>query len=290
MMNRGQEAYGERPHAYLHDHGGGKLDYVFDVLNFAAGRPGRTRLEVNTAFWASELEYMPEGDGYVAVLEVEAAVKSMDYEEVARKSAMTRDPKDSIDDLAGRLVLDRITFDLDPGEYRLALSVRDSLSRKIGIFQTETSVRAFPPGEMRVSDIQLALDVRSGEPGDPFLKGPYQVVPYPVGTFPSDRDIYLYFEIYGLAPSPTGDTLYSVDFLIKPRERSTSSWFGSSKGRVVPGVTTSFDGAGREGVVREYIVLDPSTFQTGVYDVEITVRDRVSDREAGRSISFGVRG
>jgi GWxTD domain-containing protein len=290
MLEQGQVAYREQPQAYLHDHGGERLDFVFDVLSFAGDQAGQSKLELNFAYWANDLGYFaaPTG-GFDAVLGMDVVLKTDDYREVARRKQRTEDHKDSIDDLEGRIVVDQAYVLAAPGEYRLALSVRDSVSGDVGIFTTDVNVLEFPEGQLAISDLQLALDVRGGQPGDPFLKGPYQVVPYPLGTFPRDRDAYLFFEIYGLTASPTGDVLYTVEFLIRPQKTETSSWFGSSKGRVVPGVATAYDGTGKAGVAREWIVLDPATFTSDLYDVEVKVTDRVADREAARSVTFAVQ-
>lgn len=289
LLVRGQEGLEKRPRAYQHDYGGGKLDYFFDVQRFSDQGSGRTRLEINTAFWAKDLKFMREGADQVAVLETEVALKTPDFREVGHTAKRTRDRRDSIRNLQGSLVLDQISLVTDPGDYRLALSVRDSLSGNSGIFQTETSVPDFGPGQFAISDIQLALAVSRGEPGGLFTKGNLQVVPYPLGTFPRDRDIFLYFEIYGLKLSRTGDALYTVEFKIQPRTETTASWFGSSKGQVVPGVATAYDGTSTSSNVQEYFSLDPTTFTEDVYDVRITVHDRVSERQVERATTFAVQ-
>jgi GWxTD domain-containing protein len=290
MFQKGQEQIRERPRAYRHDYGGGTLDLVFDVQSFSDAGSGRSRVEVNTALWAKDLTFRPEGEGRVAVLEVEAALKTREFRDVERVAKTTRDHRGATEDLAGRMLVDQVVMVVAPGPYRLALSVQDSLSRDIGVYQTEIEVPAFPAGAFAMSEVQRALDVRSAAPDAPFVKGGLQIVPYPPGTYPRDRDIFLYFEIYGLALSPTGDALYTVQFLIRPRDVTVASWFGTSKGRAIPGVATAYDGAARSSSVQEYIALDPKTFTKGVYDVEVTVRDRVADRETSRSVFFGVSG
>jgi hypothetical protein len=67
-----------------------------------------------------------------------------------------------------------------------------------------------------------------------------------------------------------------------------SSWFGSSKGRVVPGVGTAYEGHARENIAREFIVLESTTFRSGVYDVAVRVTDRVAGRSAEGAIAFGI--
>lgn len=288
MMERGQETLHDRPRAYRHDFGGGKLDVVFDVQSFADPSSGKTRLQVNTAMWAKDLMFRREGDAQEAVWDVQVALLTRDYRDVARTQRMARDRRGAAEDPTGRLVLDQTTLRVEPGAYRLALCVQDSLSRNVGVFRTEVTVLDFPAGTLSMSDIQRAADVRPAGTSEPFVHEGLQVVPYPPGTYPADRDIHLYFEVYGLSRSPTGDALYTVTFVIRPRSVGKSSWFGSSKGRVVPGVATSYDGAARSGSVREYFALDPKTFEDGVYDVEIRVKDRVADREVSRATAFAV--
>ncbi len=288
MMERGQETLHDRPRMYRHDFGGGKLDVVFDVQCFADRESGRTRVLVSTAMWAKDLRFRAEGDGREAVWEVQLALQTRDYHDVARTQRFARDRKTLEEDLSGRLVLDQTALLVDPGSYRLALSVQDSVSRNAGVFRTEVTVPAFPEGVLALSDVQRAVDVRPARPGDAFVREGLQVVPYPPGTYPADRDIHLFFEIYGLALSPTGDALYTVTFTIRPRSTGRSSWFGSSKGRLIPGVATSYDGRARSPTAREYFALDPKTFDDGVYDVEIRVTDRVADAAVSRAAAFAV--
>jgi hypothetical protein len=291
LLARGQENLEKRPRAFLLEQGGGKLDYFFDVQCFSDRGSGQTRVEINTAFWADKLRFAPEGDAFTAVLDTEAALRTPDYRPVARAVKSTHSRRASLSNLKGQLVLDQITLVTDPGDYRLALSVRDSLSGNTGVFQTETAVPAYFPGDFAISDVQLALSVKSASeaPDGLFVKGNLQVVPYPLGTFPKDRDIYVYFEVYGLELSDTGDALYTVQFKIQPRSPSTVSWFGSSKGRVTPGVATAYNGSSRSRNVQEYFSLEPSTFTEDVYDVEIEVTDLVSDRVTKRSAAFAVQ-
>jgi hypothetical protein len=58
---------------------------------------------------------------------------------------------------------------------------------------------------------------------------------------------------------------------------------------VVPGITSTFEGTGAAGTVYEYIIFDPSTFGNDLYEVELTVHDRVNDATTTGSVSFGVQ-
>jgi GWxTD domain-containing protein len=292
MMQRGQTALRETPHVYLHDYGGASLEYVFDVLNFAgpAGE-GDTRVEVNLAVASSQLEYRDSDvEGIEAVLEVEGLVQDPDYQPVARTAHTTRNHRLDQTGLGESLVLDRLAVRLPGGEYRLALSLRDSLSGNVGIYRTEILVREFPPGVLALSDIQVALDVDRAEPGDPYAKGGFRVTPYPAAVFPPGRDVFLFFEVYGLAVSPAGESFYEVEFTIRPVGEVGVAWFGTSRGKAAPGVGTAYDGVGVGARAAEFIALDPETLKEGTYEVEILVTDRVSDAVATERISFACGG
>ncbi len=290
LVSLGRPAVEETPQAYRHDYGGGQLEFAFDVVNFASPVAGRTRVEVHMAYRADDLGYSPIEAGGEAVLSTAAVVKSADYRDLDRLERRFTHRLADVEDTGRRLVLDQVVLDLEPGDYRLALSVRDSLTSRVGIFETPIDVREYREGRLDLSDVQIALNVGSAQPGQPFTKGGYQVVPFPLSTFPRDRDVFLYFEIYGLEAAPAGNYLYTVEFLLRPKSVKTRTWFGSSRGRLLPGVATAFDGVTEQKVVQEYLALDPSTFDEDVYDVVITVIDRVSDRKTSRSVRFAVQG
>jgi hypothetical protein len=272
-----------RPHAYAHDFGGEPLDVAVQALSFASRTPGFSRMEVYTGYRAADLGYAPADGGWVAVQDVEAVVKTPDYREVARVKRSTRDRKSSVDDLQGRLVLGEVDLRVEPGSYLLAVSVRDSTNRCVGVSQRPVQVRAFPPGELSISDVTVAFDVSPGRPGDPFVKGDLQVAPCPLPVFPRERDLFLYFEIYGLTVSPAGDAYFSLDLLVRPREDAKKSPIQSSKGVLRPGVATSWEGRGRGASAREYVALETGTIRPGTYDLEVKVTDRVGEAVATRT-------
>lgn len=288
-LERGQDGLQERPRAYLHDYGGDFMEYVFGVQTFAAEGDGRTVLELNTAYWANEIGYAPAGDEVRAVLDLEFALKSRDWHPLGLQKKRTVDVRAAGKDKDGVLVIDQLAFPVPPGDYRFAVSVRDSVTRRLGIYRSETSVPAYPAGELALSDVQLALEVRSRRPDDEqFVKGDLVVVPYPLGTFPKGRDIVLYFEVYGIEPVESGAHPYEVKLTIRPRTKRGISWFGSSKGRIEPGVATVYVGNSRLPRAQEYLTLDPSTFTEDVYDLTIEVTDNSGRPAAARTVSFGV--
>lgn len=278
MLGRGSKAAaGALPHAFYLDQGGETLDFVFDVVNFA-GAEGKTRVEIHSAFDAGDLEYVDTGEGRAATIDLVAVAKTSAYEEIARSGHARNDPGGGAED--GKQVLDQIALELEPGRYRLALEARDRNSGDVGIFLTETVVRDFSLPVLTISDIQLAWDVRAATGPEGFRKGEYVVVPYPLGTYPADAPVFLFFEIYHLALSPRGESFYTVEFTVRPRGED------GDRPESLPGVGTAFDVQGASDTAREFVALE--TGDSALYDVEIRVTDRISGLSAAGSVAFAV--
>lgn len=281
LLDRGAETIVRVPQVYVHDYGGEWLPVAFDAVSFASSEPGLTRLEVHTGIRARDLLYERRDGMWGAVLGVEAVAKTPDFREVARVRRFTHDRRAAVDDLEDRLVLDEVDVYLEPGSYVLALAVRDTTSRRVGMFQRPVEVAGFPAGELNVSGIQTAFRVDDAEPGAPFRKGSLQVAPWPLTKFPRGYDVHLYFEIYGLEQSPTGDTLFQVELLVEPREPA-------KKPRARTGVSTSWKGKGHGAIAREHFALDTSALGPGTFDLRLTVTDRIGDAVAERSTAITV--
>ncbi|MEZ5066543.1 MAG: GWxTD domain-containing protein [bacterium] len=290
MLERGQMGLRTRPRAYLHDYGGQPLDYVFDVQTFADSTSERTRVDVNTAFLGKDLDYAPGLGAYAATLETEIAVRTPDWRDVTHLERRTADVRSDVDDREGVLVVDQSTLYVDPGMYRLALVVRDLGSGNLGIRQFEVDVPAYPAEKFGVSDLQVALDVLpAGHDRDStFVKGRYRVVPFPLGDFPPERDLHLYFEVYGLRLGDDGFSKYEIHFIVRPRQPREGGWFGSSRGRVAPGVALTYRGRSFGRTAQETLSLESETLDEGVYDLTIKVRDLLRDLTVSRRATFSI--
>jgi GWxTD domain-containing protein len=289
LVDRGTRALTEHPQIHVHDYDGAEwLSVAFDAVSFSAGEPGRTRLEVHTGIRARDLTYERSEGLWRATVSLDAVVKTADYRETERARKLSRDYRVDVDDRENRLVLDGIDLLLEPGTYRLAIAARDTTSKRIGTYEREVVVPAFPPGELAVSGIQTALRIGAAESGARFRKGDLQVTPWPLERFPRKREVNLYFEIYGLEPSPTGDVLFLVEVLLQPREPEKTGWFGIGGGDPAAGVSTSWGGRAQGPTVREHFALDTEAIGPGTFDVRITVRDEIGDAAAERWTSVTV--
>lgn len=235
---------------------------------------------------AKELTYELVDGCEVAAVDVEIVAKTPDYREVAR----SRHTMHNLVDGRGsrtRDVLDQSVLELEPGDYRLALCVRDTRSGNVGIFTSEMTVR-YLTADLAISDIQLASDVQRDVPDHRFSRGEYVVVPNPTGLVRRGSTAFLYFEIYGLDLSSTGAALYSIKLTIREPAPRGRGRFRTSRGEVLTGVSAEYLGRGRARVAQEYVALDVSTMEVGTYQIEIKVLDHVSDRSTSPRVAIQV--
>jgi GWxTD domain-containing protein len=275
LYGNGVRAVGEGGigQAYLHDFGAGKLDYLLDVLHFASPDSLRSTLEVNLLFDSADLRF----EERTAELDVELVAKTQGYEEVARASHRMRETQRS----EGGLVLDKLSLDLPPGSYRLALQARDVRSGRVGIYTTETQLKAFTRDRLDLSDVQVASSVKGGRVGHRFCKGSILVVPNPGSIFRRGRDAGLYFEIYGLALGEDGVARFTVRIAVTGRKPP-----GRRPER--PSVAISHDDTARRRDVSKHFSFDTGGLPAGIHDVEVTVTDHVGGRSVTRTTPFSV--
>lgn len=261
LFGQGFHALREETQAYLHDFGGHRLDYVFDVMNFAAPAASKTMVEIGLLFRAADLAFA----GKTAELDVEVVAKTMDYREVSRASHTVRHSRPS-SSFHG-LMADEISLELPPGDYRLALQVRDAMSGNIGIFTTQSKVREFTGDRLQLSDVQLASSVEGGKGGQRFSKGDVLVVPHPGGVYPQGSSVGLYFEVYGLTVPAEGGASFTITFTVTSKE-------AKADGR--PSISISNDGTSRDRNVQKYLSFNTSNMEPGLYEVEVSVEDHVA--------------
>jgi hypothetical protein len=144
----------------------------------------------------------------------------------------------------------------------------------------------FNTGDLLLSDILMAYRIEetpNGQPLSPseFVRHGLSIRPAPWGVYAVKQPIYLYFEVYNLAPDAGGATRYEVETVLvekteaKGLERLIQQAFGQ---RQAQGVSTGFESTGTARDESQYVILDASLEQTGNYIVVLRVTDLVSGK------------
>ena len=174
----------------------------------------------------------------------------------------------------------------EPGDYEVSLEFETASGQTSAVQRRAVEVPSFDGDRLQVSDVLLAYDVQEADdpqPGRVFRDG-LSAQPAPWGVFGNDEPIYLFFEIYGL-DLQAGQSDFEVEARLVPKD--TSRGLGRVIRRVFggrdPGVSVSTEAQGSSAdEPAQYLILDASSQEPGLYTLTVTVRDRVSGETADR--------
>lgn len=181
------------------------------------------------------------------------------------------------------VILDEFRSLAAPGQYLLALDLRNNNDEKIGIYKISARVRDYSSPNLQLSDIQNASFVSEVGAADRFVKPEthLRVVPNPAGYKTRGKPLTVYYEIYNLTLDNDNKSSYEISYTIKPEGQTFfKRLFGGKKGSV--SITTRKSGA--RVTEHEYSGFDLSALLPGKYMLRIRVKDLLSSSEVQRSI------
>ena len=175
---------------------------------------------------------------------------------------------------------------LPPGDYVVALEIRESYGNRRQIQEMYPVVRAFPTGTLAISDVQIAQSIAEGERGGRFIKPGYTVMPLPTRVYQQGQDAQIYFGIYGLEKDVIGATRYRISYQLMPgsAERGTLGEvvIGGVRGRRDAGsvVVTGDEESGIFSDVNKVLTIDVGDSNFTIYRLRVMVEDLVSGSRA----------
>jgi len=163
----------------------------------------------------------------------------------------------------------------------------------VGGRRREVTLPDFSGRDLAVSDVLLAYRVEESVDGRPstgadIVRRGLSIMPAPWSVFSHEQPIYLYFEVYNLQTGADGRAEYEVEAALVPREggsgvsRFFRGLFGGGRGGVSAGLPISVSST-EDG---QYLILDASNQEEGLYTLRVQVKDRVGGREAQRSLDL----
>ncbi|MCG8607220.1 GWxTD domain-containing protein, partial [bacterium] len=162
---------------------------------------------------------------------------------------------------------------LYPDTYTISTRVTDVGSGATSEKEVSLVARAFPKGELAISDIELAYSVSTDTSQGKFAKHDYHVLPNPDAVYGLRHPIlYFYSEIYNL--SDDSDSTYIVQYFIEDHEQKVQKSF-PTRSRQLKGTS-----------VVEVGGLNIVSFPAGVYDLKIMVTDNADQQQASKSKRF----
>ena len=265
------------------------LWYVFDVDVFAGRSPGRMRVEVHYQFNLQDLKFRWQDSLYVAKYTMEGVLLDRDVHEVLRDSwSETLTAGKFRSTVEARLQPGQLVFEVPEGSYRLAVRLYDRQDDAQSSYASDIEVPRLDGHELALSDIELATKMIYADESwhARFVKKDRLVIPNPIGIYRKGHQITGYFEVYGLQQDAAGVCHYKVTYTILPRSATTGSVAVPTSTTSKPFVTASFTGEGGSSELVEELRIDAQELDEDAYDLVLTLRDLLTDKEATARTAF----
>ncbi len=176
------------------------------------------------------------------------------------------------------------------GPHDVSVEFETASGGTVAVQRRPVDVPEFPADRLVLSDVMLSYRVEELENEQPIggadvVRNGLSMMPAPWSVFGTRQPIYLYFEVYGLAQNPDAGTDFEVAAVLAPKDER--------KG--LAGVVKGIFGGGEKGVsVRvpvsgtarddhQYLILDASNQEPGVYTLRVRIKDNISGKTSEKS-------
>jgi hypothetical protein len=200
-----------------------------------------------------------------------------DYREVTRHSS---EVNTRVGLAINSLVVSWNKFMLNPGEYTVAVEVKDLISQRVGIYKKSILLPSYVYSAQReISPIVMATDIRKATEKDSLSMQRNGLV---INCLPSriyfpDQKIYFYYEIYDLKLDKSGKAYYIIQAdLINTKTRKRTTLYKTNPVECAHSNTYEID------------KIDASELKPGDYILTIKIKDVLADREKNTVAAFRV--
>lgn len=173
---------------------------------------------------------------------------------------------------------------IPPGTYRAVITVHDRVSTKVGTYRLDLDVPEFADGDLSLSSITLAEELRplpdqaASDRKRPYVFGNLEVLPKPGVAYAKEQDFAFYFQVYNSAQDPqTGARLLDVTYDFFRDEGEGYQPLGAPL--EMPGQIQASQG----------FSFPLEKWDIGKYRLRVTVKDRLGGDTAQREVDFLVR-
>ncbi len=278
-----------------------KLESFYDLVEFRGENGGGSSVEFYSGVPGRAITFYSSGEGYN--FEVKSQVEFFDqswervkWHEQLDRHTTTINPNDLID----QQVVGLGRLELEPGDYHYFIKIQNGGA--VGVFNGELSVGGYHQDSLQASQV-IAASVIFPSPADSgtFLRHGLEVQPQPSRTFRPGQKLFVYQEIYNLAPGTSGRCNYRITYSMALLERERNVFgkifdgfrtlvgAGPGKKRVILAVEKEKAPLG-DDLVTEDLAIDISDNENGLYELSIKIDDLNNEgRSYSRNARFYVR-
>lgn len=282
-----KERFNETPDSYVYEAPGRKIELPYLVNAFKGSDPARAELYVHYGIPLNDV------DSSTDIIEVTAKEgtfligedRSILSEE--RRTIYGLDASHVRKFQEAALWINSHKMTAPAGKHELSVELEIGSGSTVAIQRRSIDVPSFEGDKLQMSDVLLAYGIeesRDGKrlSGSEIVRHGYSIAPAPWSVFGKTQPIYLYFEFYNLDVSPTGETSYEMEAVLSTKDVSTGvsrvvkGIFGGRE----KGVSVRIPGTGRSADEGQYLIMDVSNEDPGLY----TLRVKVTDTHSGKSV------
>jgi len=203
------------------------LTFPVNYASFYIPSDSTTYIELYYSLYRNQLGFIASEENDIRYAGVFVSADIFDQDGNQAGSGSTYFLSQAADDVditeSGVRLFDYLRLEIEPGDYRIEVTAIDDVSKAVGRTILAASVPDFNAGALSSSDLQLAYDIhavpddRKEAVNDRLVKEERLVIPNPTGVYEKGVDsvIYVYSEIYGLVPSDSENSGFSVRYSVK---------------------------------------------------------------------------
>lgn len=282
------------PEAHRHDYGGEPLSFVYQLASFK-GAGDHADIEVAYSLPAAQLGNVEDGLGERTWLSGRISLQDMDFNYVQAmpfKMGPLRRPVSEQDNL--QLSTGAFRFSAQPGAYRSAVSLRDSLSQKYGVSTASLQISDYRADRMLLSDVKLAASIVPTDAEGLLVRNGLFITPHPARLYSRATPVFIYYEIYNLERDAEGRTGFRTELEIAVREprRNVALRFLTALGRMVSQRSDDqtayviFEDSGTTPDDFKYTSIETADLDPGTYTMTLTVTDLHSGQQDTKMVDF----
>ena len=273
------------------------IDPMDSVVTFKAP-DGQTAVEYAFALLPDEFGAFRSVSGTYATIDVEVALYTEGWEEVARASESARRLRTSpqVQVRGVPLFVDATRMVVAPGSYRLTTLLLDPETGKRSTAEELVELPDYAGSELMISDILPAARIQEVPPGreGTFIRGELEVLPLPGRALEVDQPLFIYYEIYNLKKDPIGATEYEITYAVSeaPEELGVAgrlfqglrSLVGRGRRRAV--LSSTIRQTGIRNDQPAWLEIDMGESPADTYLLELTVNDTIGGTTAQAALLF----
>ncbi len=281
---KSKEIFRKRPDLYDYTPPGRRIDLPFLVSSF---KGADEKSDVYVQYGVPVTEYDPKKD----LIELTANVgtflinENRDLVVERRKTLYGLKTSQIVHFDEANLWVSTEKISATEGPHDVSVEFESASGGTVAVQRRKVSIPGFHSEDLGISDVLLAYRIEetpSGEQlsGADIVRNGMSIMPAPWSVFSAKQPIYLYFEVYNLRQKPDATTDFEVEAVLSPKDsrKGVAGFVKGIFGGGEKGVSVTLPVTGSAPDDSQYLILDASNQEPGVYTLKVRVRDNESGK------------